>query len=1325
MIIYPCFHYLQSQQTVGILCNHFYTYLIVVLNPIQDVKISAANEVRNSISITPIVNHLENATLTTEQGHRNSTSITSITAAPSQPEVIPIEQSIEFSVSNKLQRESNNKVKAKKQKEKKLQRNTSVSKEIQRANEKADHCDKQTVPNARKKRKQIDTTQKDPEIIGKGEDKCSYDVPQKQSKLVNHLTSVSENSDIKNNSVLRSIEKILETSHSNQNVLQESIKLLPDPGRNSNASSQNNVSTSTPTELPNDLLESLDIPQNENSTGCLSPTAAFLMSFPVVSSGTNRTNEHDSLHQLSPSESGILDLDGKNGMNSNDQQLLDNISSLLSVPLVTKTISKVTDIITDYAGNESCTNVLATPSQSEKSGAVMLNNELATKSVDDKLNGSSIGKGSMPSHILGNLLPTITALPAEKPRDYFEPFQTFDEILESLKSSPSKPLVKAAKAPSITNSISNKKSEIPNFSFSSNIRPSIQSELKKRVTTAPTETSALYSKPYGFYETLSSIKPVAIASNPSNMTSAISSTSSNSHASFNYSIPKLVSTNASSGTFSCSNSVYSTPQTSSLAKNTTHSAQGGVVKTTKATSQCNPFNIDQIGLSSGSKSTSSSFVFPPPIISFSSENTYNPYSFDPLASKNPNSISTNLTQPLPPFRNIPFTQLQHNEIQSTATSTYSVSSVVTNSKHLPISTEIKPSVKQIPLPNFNFDTTFSKPSIVAKDCKIPQNNLLKPFNNGPEANNQGSVNNYASVSQKNLDNLRKNRTAATMGNSSNTQKPHVNWMTSVDNQKRSTDHMTLNFTSANTFTSNTYTPISQTPFPLLEDNVPWSPNRLLDSNHFTSVPVLPTLHGDLALNTIGGDNANASSVPNFNLNPKHSLAAPSLQTPTKVLQPSSGYFVQKSNIDRTNQFNALPIETNNSNNTNQSNFFSVSQLVDDTRDQKRNKQANRRLSYSHKSTSGSGNEDRPSNQVNNIDGFVVPHSAQTQATVQSSNLQFQPQSQLMPSTSFNDTYSIPMLTSEPTKLPSQQPSSNYSAEALISTPIIAHQINSSAKKKSTFAASNSLSQEFYNPSESIIDFSSSNDIYNPYFTHNNLPPSDTGYSNFMPGYSDLNLAHPPLMQETQTNYEPQTISVSVNQSINAVNQSFPQVQSNSITNYHASQFSAPSKESEKDPKKQGITNYSISNLTFESSANNMFTAPLSLGSPLLAVPPTTPLMFPSTRSVSDVPGNTSAYHLPNFLPNTSNNYPSYNRNTSSDNFNVNATAQKSAAQNQLSTQPNNSYHLSFPRNQAVVSNNNQSAALLNNSIGSNTNSLTNFNLSAICPEINKDKNWST
>lgn len=91
----------------------------------------------------------------------------------------------------------------------------------------------------------------------------------------------------------------------------------------------NRIETTEPTlpqpELSNDILASLQIPPNDSSNNeSMSPTAAFLMSFPVVSSAGVRIGEDGQETHDSPS------LQQAHIKPSNETNILENISSLLT-----------------------------------------------------------------------------------------------------------------------------------------------------------------------------------------------------------------------------------------------------------------------------------------------------------------------------------------------------------------------------------------------------------------------------------------------------------------------------------------------------------------------------------------------------------------------------------------------------------------------------------------------------------------------------------------------------------------------------------------------------------------------------------------------------------------------------------------------------------------------------------------------------------------------------------------------------------------------------------------------------------------------------------
>lgn len=407
--------------------------------------------------------------------------------------------------------------------------------------------------------------------------------------------------------------------------------------------------------------------------------------------------------------------------------------------------------------------------------------------------------------------------------------------------------------------------------------------------------------------------------------------------------------------------------------------------------------------------------------------------------------------------------------------------------------------------------------------------------------------------------------------------------------------------------------------------------------------------------------------------------------------------------------------------SNQANFFSVSQLVSDPKDKKSKASANRKLSYSHKHPLA--NIDKNANQPKTDGGQRYSHQTQMQQTSHLPTAAHLPvQSQSQPLTSFNESFSIPMLTAEPVK---PQLLNNYSAEALISGP--AHHTNVD-KKKSTFVSSNSLSMEFYNPADSLMDFSTSNDIFNPYLAHNNLSTLDTNnYSSMLPTYTDTTITN---TQDAQLNFDAAQIpSQPQNHSIHNITQNYSQMASASTSITSSNYYQPPQflvvppipKEKDRDAKKTNSSNYSIANLSFDSTQSNIFTTPIALSSPLVTMPPAPNLMFSQSKSAIN-PGNASgnSYALPSNVYKNTSYQPNFISNTNS-NYQYPLENYGSFNDGQKPTYGSSNTNHDTRNN---LHGNNQSGN--SGHISNSGNALTNFNLSTICPEINNEKNsnWS-
>lgn len=89
------------------------------------------------------------------------------------------------------------------------------------------------------------------------------------------------------------------------------------------------IETTEPTlpqpELSNDILASLQIPQNESNNESMSPTAAFLMTFPVVSAGVRIGEDEHETH-----DSQSIQHSTSNKQPASEANILENISSLLT-----------------------------------------------------------------------------------------------------------------------------------------------------------------------------------------------------------------------------------------------------------------------------------------------------------------------------------------------------------------------------------------------------------------------------------------------------------------------------------------------------------------------------------------------------------------------------------------------------------------------------------------------------------------------------------------------------------------------------------------------------------------------------------------------------------------------------------------------------------------------------------------------------------------------------------------------------------------------------------------------------------------------------------
>lgn len=980
--------------------------------------------------------------------------------------------------------------------------------------------------------------------------------------------------------------------------------------------SMSNIELQSTSDIANEFLDNLQMSSDDPSHGSLSPTAAFLLSFPVVSSVINRPIDAEQVQQLSPSDAGLLVMNAEHNITTNDQQLLDKISSLFTDTTPRNIDINNTGVNTEYKDIESVVkkpveNTVQIPRVVEKAKPEFRN----TKVNEDLLNLNS------------SAIQTVIG----KPRELYES-QTFAEILESLKASPSKS--HGNNEANTHSKNETKHSGIPNFSFSSNVKANHYSSntpasfSKLNTTSAPAITTS-----GGFYETLSSIKPIVSSSmndgSPKKTPAGATTAKNNSST---YSVSKLTNKQEYTNSFILPPVPFKTNQANPM--------PSPMLPTMKAT-------------------TENSFSYPPSIVpSYSSMNAVSSYTYDPL-------IAANITSSIAPSAQsitTPTTTLNHQPHISTALhSTLSLSSTANTNKSI---------TKEASFPSFAFSSNVPRtPDAMGK--------------------NKHSQHQIQPIKPKEVDAFQSDITKA--------QKKHINWMTSTDESKVQSRTSMGNCTALNSYSTQMRNQ-AQTPQSFFEDNVPWSPNRLLDPHGFRAASVLPTLHGDLALHTIGGENS--CNTLNYNARPMSTQKA-QLNTPNKLQQSNEPI----RNVRNSSQF----IGT--------ANFFSVSQLVDDVKEQRKPRPTiNKQISFSH-TTQKNGILEQSSctrNENTSLQSQFLPTMQNQAAHVNSHSG--------TTTATCSESYSIPNLMSEPVKTTfTQQLSNNYSAEALISG--YSSSAPNSAKKKmpSSFIASNSLSLEFYNPADSLMDFSISNEIFNPYLAHGNLQAPDANFIPISSNYSDSFVPHHPSATEnTQQNFDiPLAPSIPAqNHTIANITQNYPSITSSaSSSNFHTPQFSILSSDS-KDNRKSS-SNYTTPTLSFESgSSNNVFTTSLAHNSSLVPISQSVP-STESMNATSTVP----PYSLPSFKT-TSHQHLNYQLSAN------NAFQYRTRHSSTYSSHVSNQYcSTANDRNTANGSSNSLHTPATNhlsNSGASNSNVLTNFNLSTICPEISSEKNsnWS-
>lgn len=544
-------------------------------------------------------------------------------------------------------------------------------------------------------------------------------------------------------------------------------------------------------DLHDELFENFQLTQtpSESNPNTMSPTAAFLLSFPVVSTVTSAKPENSFAEGAN-----LQPLDDK-ASQPKDHSLFESISSILNdlnaVP-ENKQVAN-TDTSTEYPyklKSDSCaienqkTDVVSDTSKSYK-GSDKSQSDSKQQKSSSKISTVCTGAGK------------INRSPNKK-----SSVASFDEKKPSTVTEIACPAV---------SSLSNAKAlSLPS---SSSCLPT----LKLPETNTNSTNLSQNNNQSDFYVSLSTLGlPNKASFAPTPLNPPVSS-----H--FNFQISSLTQPR----NIIESRPLIAEPFTFSLTKCTENTTTTSVAPTTSHLSQFDDHNqiLNRIGRSS-KKSTptkhlvSDRFVVPtepPPISTLNRSNTFvNPFAFDTttvLSTPSSLGLSSLTTAPSSTI-STPFT--------FTLTPTFSSISAST-----PILTNYDPL----------FTSSYDIPPLTCSSVKATKKEKAHPI----------------STSEKDHVNYMKSMKSSSASVSSKPSKNHVNWMTS--SVTKPSQDIFMDFGSTSYCTA-------------VDENQPWSPNRAVDNTNLMTTPVLPTLHGDLALNTIS---SGSTTIPKYEIENRKSI----------------------------------------------------------------------------------------------------------------------------------------------------------------------------------------------------------------------------------------------------------------------------------------------------------------------------------------------------------------------------------------------------------------------------------------------------------------------
>lgn len=1074
--------------------------------------------------------------------------------------------------------------------------------------------------------------------------------------------------------------------------------------------------------LSQDILESLRIPQHESNHESLSPTAAFLLSFPVVATSGGRTDVDIQPGAASPSLLNLDDLSGRD--KHNDNALLDNISSLFTtrdydrfVEDVAKSEQNLSSVVILNQKIEDTFDFQLKPITNEKK--IDVSTSLLTPDISS---GSTISSASTIFNIGSAQSEAGHSSLATVPKIFINP-----SLFPSLPSVASSSIIDCSEKLLVNNnSIKPHTFDFLNkntlkedttgqrdasgmtsmFTFSlTNTTPMISSY------SAPIKsTTATSSKLHGFYDSLSSIGTSA----HNNSVSSNIKSSASSNAVTMYTSALSLSSSASCSKNKLIETSNFSPQTPFTFSLTTTSSACSAAKASQSS-----FFPNQI--SSVTTSTSDSILYGSSTLKSSKpaayqhpQDSYNPFAFDnvptmPSVRENSQftfSLSNTANNTIGVPSNKPITH--HSTTLNPFSIDYNIlpdakSKII--SPHLPFS--VSSAVTPVPPPIVSIPPLPPQPP-PPLPCMMDQKKT--------ENKNENSLPYYQQHSndQSSMEKFTKPKITQF--------KPPVNWMTSTVTEEFNPAIPPPIDLAQNT----SFYPKSDIYFahPSSDEHFPWSPNKLLDN---TSINInsctLPNLHGDLALNTF-------SAKPHLStiVNPKREKKIFNVPAVSSTLTLAPVCNDDPSTLQITSSTSLLNPSVTNNHLSSQGNFFSVSQLVDQRKSnaqlaqpQNTIKQGLKQFIHaSSRSKLADSRESKRSNILNEAVKSIVPNV--------SSNIFVD---------SFSYSYTDSIAGSKQSNI-----SNIYSAEALLSTNCPS---SSSYKHKEKHFSSNYVaSSDFIVGSVDHLSAMSTSTTTMPTFSNMDYMTNCDGNYSF---FNSSNYLAQNCIESDYLGASSGVFPATTDVAVKTIRSSHPHQPTN-----HSYPFNTVSKESQFNQQRDLVpfhnfhqairpTNSSsihkintkqegrMNQQSYNSSVLPTSSANCFSSGSLLPVPPPT---FPPPTSF--VPARLSTHHS---LTNSNISYSSQLQNHLTQAPYLSAIEPSKGNYHPYQTPPglcssevglNTHLHIQKPQqyNQQQSNGSSSTGHLLMTHTSGPSNLVSNFNLSTICPEINdkvRQHNW--